>query len=132
VIRDLPPDKAPGSDCFTARFLQVAMPIIRADFMQVFDALRHLDTRNLHTINQALLVLLPKFPKACVVKDIMLISLIHIVGELLSKALANQLAPRLGELIHPSQSKFIKGHMIHDSFCFVQASARLLSVRRQA
>jgi hypothetical protein len=55
-----------------------------------------------------------------------------VVGKLLSKALPNRLAPRLGELVHPSQSSFIKGHMVHDNFSFVQASTRLLSARRQA
>jgi hypothetical protein len=58
--------------------------------------------------------------------------LIHMVGKLLSKVLANRLAPKLGELIHHSQSAFIKGRMIHDSFRFVQASTKLLSARRQS
>jgi hypothetical protein len=89
----------------------------------------HSDTRNLHAIKQALLVLLPKSPEVCTIKDFRPISLIHMVGKLLSKALANRLAPKLGELIHPSQSAFIKGCMIHDNFCFVQASARLISAK---
>jgi hypothetical protein len=54
-----PPDKAPGPDGFTTQFLQVAWPVIYIDIIRVFDALWHLDTRNLHAVNQALLVLLP-------------------------------------------------------------------------
>jgi hypothetical protein len=38
VIRSLPMDKALGSDDFSARFLQVAWPIIREDIMVAFDA----------------------------------------------------------------------------------------------
>jgi hypothetical protein len=93
-------------------FLQVAWPIIRPDFIKVFDALWHMDTRSLHAINQALLILLHK--------DFMPISLIHILGKLLSKVLANQLAPRLGELVHISQSAFIKRSLIHNNFRFIQ------------
>jgi hypothetical protein len=34
----LPPDKAPGPDGFTARFLQVMWDIIKLNFMSAFDA----------------------------------------------------------------------------------------------
>jgi hypothetical protein len=68
----------------------------------MFDVLWHMDTRNLHTINQAFIVLLPKSPEACAIKDFRPISLIHMVGKLLSKALSNRLAPRLRGLIDPS------------------------------
>jgi hypothetical protein len=99
VISSLPPDKAPGPDNFTTRFLQVAWPIIRPEFMAAFDALWHLDTHNLHNVNDALIVLLPKSVEATTIYDYHLISLIHSVGKLFTKVLANRLAPRLAELI---------------------------------
>jgi hypothetical protein len=77
VIRLLPPDKAPGPDGFTGRFLQAAWPIIRANVMAAFDTFWHLDTRNLHNVNDALMVLLPKSAEAITVKDFSPISLIH-------------------------------------------------------
>jgi hypothetical protein len=70
--------------------------------MLAFDALWHLDMRDMHCINDALLVLLPKTTKARVVKDYRPISLIHSFGKLMSKVLANQLASRIGEMVHPS------------------------------
>jgi hypothetical protein len=100
--------------------------------MKVFDALWHMDTRSVHGVNQALLILLPKSPDAASMKDNRPISLIHIMGKLLSKVLINRLAPRLADLVHISQSAFLKGRLIHDNFCFVQSAARLLHVRRQA
>jgi hypothetical protein len=38
TICSLPPDKAPGTDGFTGRFLQVAWPIIQKDLMSALDA----------------------------------------------------------------------------------------------
>jgi hypothetical protein len=44
--------------------------------------------------------------------------------------LTNRLAPKLGELVHVSQSAFIKGRFIHGSLKLVQASAKQLNGRR--
>jgi hypothetical protein len=48
VIKSLPPDKVPGPDGFSARFLQAAWPIIHHDLMLAFDSFWRLDSRNLH------------------------------------------------------------------------------------
>jgi hypothetical protein len=56
--------------------------------------------------------------------------LIHVGGKLFSKVLACRLAPKISSLIHSSQSAFIQGRSIHDSFRFVQASAKLLHARK--
>jgi hypothetical protein len=47
-----------------------------------------------------------------------------LIGKLISKILVNRLAPRLASLVHSSQSTFVKGRSIHDSFRFIQASTR--------
>jgi hypothetical protein len=109
----------------------LARDIIRPDIMMNFDAFWWLDMRNLHNVNEALMTLLPKNPDAAEIKDYSPISLIHSIGKLISKILANRLAPRLNEVVHQSQSAFIKGRYIQDNFKFVQASAKLLHVRRK-
>jgi hypothetical protein len=54
------------------------------------------------------------------------------MGKLVFKVLANWLASRVGELVHPSHSAFIAGRAIQDSFKVDQASSRLLHARRKS
>jgi hypothetical protein len=61
--------------------------------MQVFDVIWHSDWPNLHDINGALIMLIPKLDEALTLKDYRSISLIHLIGKLISKVLANRLAP---------------------------------------
>jgi hypothetical protein len=89
IIKELWPDKAPGPDKFMARFLQVAWDIIQPDLMAALDAFWCHDTRDLHATNEALMILLPKRVYAKAVQDYRPISLIHLVGKLISKLLAN-------------------------------------------
>jgi hypothetical protein len=84
--------------------------------MQVFIALWHSDWRNLYDINDAMITLIRKSEEASSLKDYCMISLIHLIGKLVSKVLANCLVPRLLELVRYSQSAFIKGQSIHDNF----------------
>jgi hypothetical protein len=64
VIHSLYPDKALGPDDFSVRFLQVAWEVIRPNILHTFDVLWYFDTQDLHSINGALLVLLPKSTEA--------------------------------------------------------------------
>jgi hypothetical protein len=130
VIRSLPPDKTLGPDGFTACFLQSSWGIIRADLMAAFDAFWRMDMRNFHSINDALLVLLPKSSEVAGLKNYRPISLIHLLGKLFSKVLATRLTPKLSSLVHPAQSAFIKGHCIQDNFKVVQATVTMLHSKR--
>lgn len=54
----------------------------------------------------------------------------HSFGKLVAKCLASRLARRLGEIILPNQSAFIRGRCIHDNFRTVQLMAKALHARR--
>jgi hypothetical protein len=75
--------------------------------MATFDAFWHMDTRSFHSINDVYMVLLPKSSEVACIRDYRPILLIHSVGKLFSKILANRLTPKLPSLIHLSQSAFI-------------------------
>jgi hypothetical protein len=122
VIKELPPDKALGLDGFSARFLQATWLIIQPDLMRALDAFWRYDMHNMHDVNGALMVLLLETNEATSLKQFMPISLIHIVGKLISNLLANRLAPWSSELVHPSQSAFIKRWFIQDNFKYVQSA----------
>jgi hypothetical protein len=107
IIRSLPSNKAPASDGFPARFLQLAWGTIRTEVMLAFDVFWHLDTRKFHVINEAIMVLLPKCQNAESIKDYSPISIIHVLGKLFSKVPVNRLAPPFDELIHVTQSAFV-------------------------
>jgi hypothetical protein len=99
--------------------------------MRALDTFWRQDICNLHDVNRALMVLLPKTSDATCLKHFRLISLIHTIGKLNAKLLVNRLVSKLPDLVHPSQSAFIKWHFIQDNFKYVQAAARVLHVRKR-
>jgi hypothetical protein len=98
VICSLPPDKAPGLDGFTAR---------SPGSMGNDQTRGHASIRCLLAHGE--------------IRDYRPISLIHVLGKLFSEVLPNRLAPRLGELIHITQSTFVKGRYIQDNLRYVQS-----------
>ena len=52
------------------------------------------------------------------------ISLTHSIAKLVSKLLANWLAPYLNQLVSRAQSAFIKRRSIHDNFLYTQNLVR--------
>jgi hypothetical protein len=131
VIQTLSSDNAPVPDDFISRFLQSAWQIIRSDVMRTLDVFGRLDMRSFHGLNGGLMVLLPKSVEATTIKDFRPISLIHCLGKLISKILANRLTPRLSGLVHRSQSSFIKGRYIQHNFRYVQAAVWLLHTQKK-
>lgn len=125
AIMDLPSDKAPGPDGFSALFFKKCWPIIHQDVMAAIKALERTTSRNLHLLNSATVILLPKTPDAAHPREFRPISLVHFFAKVFTKILALRLRPRLHELVSPCQSAFIKKRAIHDNFVFVRAQARL-------
>jgi hypothetical protein len=122
----MPSDKAPGPDGYTGRFYKAAWQVIKADFMAAISRLLQGDVTRLYLLNSVYITLLPKKTEAIEVKDYRPISLVHSFAKIVTKILANQLAPKLSNLVSANQSAFVKGRCIHDNFLLVQGTARAL------
>lgn len=102
TIKNMPLDKSPGPDGFTGRFYRSCWNIIKHDIMAAIGAIHGGDSRQLHLLNAAFMVLIPKKEEAVRVSDYRPISLVHSFAKLLTKILANRLAPKLSKLIAPN------------------------------
>ena len=60
AIHAMPSGKAPGPDGFTGAFFKRCWEIIKVDVMRVVECFGDLHTSNLHWLNSANVVLLPK------------------------------------------------------------------------
>jgi hypothetical protein len=82
-------------------------------------------------LNSAFITLLPRKADACEVKDYRPISPVHSFAKLVTKLLANCLAPQLPDMVSINQSAFVKGRSIQDNFLFVQQMARCLYRKKE-
>lgn len=130
VIQDLPADRAPGPDGFTGAFYKSAWHIIKGDIMWAINSFRYSPRQSFRCLNNAYITLLPKIQNPKEAKDYRPIMLIHSFAKLLSKLLANRLAPYLPALVGHNQSAFIKRRSILDNYKYVQRAAVLLRKKK--
>src|ERR1041384_2198359 len=108
----MPSDKAPGPDGFTGIFFKKCWDVIKHDIMRVIHLFDSLHTANLHWLNSANVVLLPKKEGAEGIADYRPISLIHGIAKIIAKVLSMRLAPHMNDLVSNAQSAFIKRRSI--------------------
>jgi hypothetical protein len=130
TIKHMPNDKAPGPYGLTGRFHKSCWQIIKGDVMAVVSAVWR-DFRNFRQLNSAFITLLPKKEEARQPREFQPISLVHSIAKLVTKILANRLAPHMDKLVTTNQSAFIKGWFIQDNFMMVQQMARFLHAQKQ-
>jgi hypothetical protein len=87
---------------------------------------------NFGRLNTAFITLLPKKTEAVEVKDFRPISLIHSFAKLVTKMMANRLAPLLPNHVSANQSAFVRGRNIHDNFILVQQMVKSLYRTKEA
>jgi hypothetical protein len=120
TIKSMPKEKASGPNGFIGTFFRSCWQIVKDDLMAVVNKFYTRNQQGLHYLNQAWVVLILKKPNADKVKDFRSISLIRSFAKLITKMLANRLAPELGKLVSINQSAFIKKCCIHNNFLYVQ------------
>lgn len=100
--------------------------MIKSDLMAAINTVQQGDARKLGLLNAAYITLIPKKNEVVAAKDFRPISLVHSFGKLVTKILANRLAPLLDSLVSSNQSAFIRGRCIHDNFVLVQQTVKVL------
>jgi hypothetical protein len=123
----MPPEKAPGPDGFIVIFYKKCWSIIKDDLTQAIMSFYTHRTARL----KANIVVLPKNQIATTVSDYRSISLINSVAKIVTKLLANRLAPHMNSLVSNAQNAFIKKRCIHDNFIYAQRVIQLLYTRRR-
>jgi hypothetical protein len=124
AIDDMPADKAPGPDGFSGAFFRACWDTVKDDLHAAINQIYLLDRRGLRRINTSLIALIPKLQGADSLQDFRPISLIHSLIKIFSKILATRLAPKLGDMIDPCQSAFVKSRCIQENYLYVQNTAR--------
>jgi hypothetical protein len=71
-------------------------------------------------VNEANIILIPKGENADRIDRFRPISLINSFMKIITKIMANRLAPRMNEIISSAQNAFIQNRSIHDNFLYVQ------------
>jgi hypothetical protein len=95
-------------------------------FLLLFLVIQQWSHGRLWLLNSAYLTLIPKQTEAIHPRDFRPISPVHSFAKLLTKILANRLAPELDKLVGTNQSAFIQGRCIHDNFLMVNQTVKML------
>jgi hypothetical protein len=77
-------------------------------------------------LNSAYITLIPKHVEAILPGDFRPISIVHNFAKLITKILANRLAPQLDKMVSTNQNVVIRGRCIHDNFIMVSQTAKML------
>lgn len=107
-------DGAPGPDGISFMFYQKYWDIVKKDLLAMFDDL-HRGRLDLHRLNFAMIILIPKEDGSRLMKKFRSISLIDCSFKIFSKALTLRLGKIIDRLIAPQQSAFIQGRYILES-----------------
>ena len=117
-------DGAPGPDGFGEIFFQTYWDIVQSD---VTNAVMEFFTNDwiLPNFNANTIILIPKGPDALQVGQYRPITLDNFKFKIISKILADRLAPLMTNIISPKQRGFIRGRNIKDGICVTSEAIKV-------
>ncbi|CAM8982260.1 unnamed protein product [Rhodiola kirilowii] len=124
------PTKASRIDGFSAMFYQKFWELVQYDVCE--EVLKFLNEGELdQSMNETLIILVPKIKCACTVGEFRPISLYNVIMNIITKVLANRLLKdSLPEIISQSQSDFVKGRLTSDNILVAHELANVLTHRK--
>lgn len=130
ALFDMDPDKAPGPDGFSARFVQTCWPIIEKYLLKMVQKSQNIQKIGGST-NSVFLALIPKEKGANNFNRFQTISLCNRGYKLITKIIANRLKFILPKIILENQGGFIHGREIVDNFLLVQEAIHSSLLRKE-
>lgn len=106
VVKDMPPDRAPGPDGFNGAFINACWPIIKHDIYLLCEEF-HGGNLSLESLNYGYITLIPKTNAPATVSDFHPITLLNCCLKLITKILANRLQKIILQIVHRNQYGFL-------------------------
>jgi hypothetical protein len=119
LVMELQSEKAPGPDGFIGLFYKCCVELIRDDLSKAINDCYHHKCKNMHLVNEANIILLPKREGVDRIELFRLTSLINSFMKIITKISTNRLAPRINEIVSTSQNVFVQKRSIQDNFLYV-------------
>ncbi|KAJ1704376.1 hypothetical protein LUZ63_004155 [Rhynchospora breviuscula] len=119
TLFEMGPDKSPGPDGFTARFLQLNWHILGPDIVQQVKLVFQNEEVPVEWL-KGHVTLIPKSPEPLTPAEFRPISVGNIMYRLVMKLIANRLKPHIKNIIAQEQNAFIKGRSITDNLIMVK------------
>lgn len=122
VITQMPPMKCPGPDGIQALFFKNFWEYVGPSVVDLV-AKAFENSKMPKGINDSFLALILKTDPPSKCKDFRPIGLCNTIYKILTKVIANRIKPFLSNLIHPSQTSFIPGRVIHENVIIAKEMA---------
>ncbi|XP_050233384.1 uncharacterized protein LOC126681873 [Mercurialis annua] len=124
------PDKSLGPDGLNPAFFQKFWDIVGSDVIKACDQFMLSGTLPI-SINDTLVILIPKRVSPSVLGDLRPISLCNVIYKVFSKVLANRLKGILNSIVGESQCAFIQGRLISDNILIAGKVSHYLNRKTQ-
>ena len=121
--------KAPGPDGFSLIFFKHDWDVIGEEVVESVQAFFR-EGHLLRQLNHTFIRLIPKFQGAAEVQHFRPLSLCNVSYKIITKILANRLAPLLGKMVSPLQGAFVPGRWIAENIILAKEVVHYMRHKR--